>query len=83
MTASDTGKLIICRIQKGFTSAVRRYTEIEDVNYIVSGTGLILCNGTERNLSADEYHIFKKGADYSIINTGDEDLVLLSYIKEA
>ena len=83
MTASETGKLITYRIHKGNSGAVQRHTEVEDVNYIAAGTGILLCNGSERRLSVGEYNIFKKDSDYSIINTGNEDLVLLSYIKEA
>ena len=54
MTASETGKLITYRIHKGNSGAVQRHTEVEDVNYIAAGTGILLCNGSERRLSVGE-----------------------------
>ncbi len=83
ISTTDTGKLITCRIRKCSLKAVKRNAIIEDVNYVISGTGKALCNGKESIISAGEYHIFKKGTDYSIINAGNEDLVLLSFVKEA
>ena len=53
------------------------------MNYVISGTGKAICNGTESIISAGGYLTFKSGSNYSIKNTGDEDLVLLSFVKEA
>lgn len=80
---TDRGQLITCRIHKGISKVVQRHAAIEDVNYIISGTGKAICNGNVCDLTAGAYHTFKKDSDYSIINTGDEDLVFLSYIREA
>jgi len=83
MTSEDRGKLITCRIHKGISKVVQRHTAIEDVNYIISGTGKAICNGTVSELTAGGYFVFQKDSDYSIVNTGDDDLVFMSYIKEA
>lgn len=82
MTTAERGQFITCRIHKGISNALQRHTTIEDINYIISGTGKAICNGTVKNLTAGGYYTFQKDSDYSFINTGDEDLVFLSYIKE-
>lgn len=83
VTTADRGKLITCRIRKDSSKKIQRYAAVEDVNYVISGRGKAICNGTESILSAGAYHTFIKGSNYSIINTGDEDLVLISFVKEA
>ena len=38
--------------------------------------------GTEELLTAGTCHICKKGSEHSIVNTGNEDLVLLTVVVE-
>ncbi|MDO5151009.1 MAG: cupin domain-containing protein [Oscillospiraceae bacterium] len=83
VTTADRGRLITCRIRKGSSDQIQRHAAVEDMNYVISGTGKAICNGTESIISAGGYLTFKSGSNYSIKNTGDEDLVLLSFVKEA
>ena len=48
----------------------------------LSGSGKAICDGQEEILSAGTCHICKKGSEHSIINTGDEYLVLLTVVVE-
>lgn len=41
-----------------------------------------VCDGQEEILSAGICHICKKGSKHSIVNIGDEDLVLLTVVVE-
>lgn len=47
-----------------------------------SGTGIALCDGEEEFLSAGNCHVCKKGSEHSIMNTGNEDLVMLTVVVE-
>ena len=52
----------------------------DDLNYIISGTGRAICDGTEEELKPGVMHICPKGASHSIINTGEDDLVMLTIV---
>ena len=52
------------------------------MNYVLSGTGKAICDGKEESLAPGTYHICKKGSEHSIVNTGEEDLVLLTVVIE-
>lgn len=42
----------------------------------------VVCDGIEELLTAGKCHVCKKGSEHSIVNTGDEDLVLLTVAVE-
>lgn len=50
------------------------------MNYIISGTGKAIYNGIEEELRTGVMHICPKGSEHSIINTGEEDLVMLTIV---
>jgi mannose-6-phosphate isomerase-like protein (cupin superfamily) len=50
------------------------------MNYILSGTGKAVCDGAEEELSAGVMHICPKGSEHTIINTGNDDLVMLTIV---
>ena len=54
----------------------------DDINYILSGTGKAVCDGQEELLFPGTCHICKKGSEHSIMNTGTEDLVMLTVVVE-
>ena len=54
----------------------------DDMNYIISGAGIAVCNGKEEALAAGVMHICPKGSEHSIINSGEEDLILLTVVAE-
>ena len=52
----------------------------DDLNYILSGKGKAICDGIEEDLKPGIMHICQKGSEHSIINNGDEDLVMLTIV---
>lgn len=82
MYADEQGKIIPCSIHAGGSIGLHRHETSDDINYILSGTGKAVCDGEEEILSAGVCHICKKGSEHSIVNTGNEDLVLLTVVTE-
>ena len=80
MHMSENGKIIPTRIHPGGSIGMYRQDSGDDINYVISGRGKAICNGAEEELKAGVCHICHKGAEHSIINTGDEDLVLLTIV---
>lgn len=82
MFMDDEGKIIPCRIHSGGSIGMHAHPTSDDINYILSGTGKAVCDGIEEILNPVTCHICKKGSEHSIINTGSEDLVMLTVVVE-
>lgn len=82
MYADKWGKLISCSIHAGGSIGLHSHNTSDDINYVISGIGKAICDGEEEQLKAGCCHICKKGSEHTIINTGNEDLVLLTVVVE-
>lgn len=82
MYMDEQGKIIPCVIHVGGSIGLHKHETSDDINYILSGSGKAICDGAEEILEKDTCHICKKGSEHSIINTGDEDLVILTVVVE-
>lgn len=76
------GKLIRCAIHAGGSIGPHKHETSDEVNYVLSGTGKAICDGKEESLAPGTCHICKKGSGHSIVNTVEEDLVLLTVVIE-
>lgn len=82
MYMDEQGKIIPCRIHVGGSIGLHRHTASDDINYIISGIGKAICDGQEETLVQGVCHICKKGSEHSIIDTGNEDLVMITVVVE-
>ena len=82
MYMSEKGKIIPTRIHPGGSIGTHVQKTSDDINYIISGTGKAICDGVEEPLTAGCCHVCPKGSAHSIINTGDDDLVILTIVVE-
>lgn len=82
MYMGEYGKIIPCQIHPGGSIGMHAHPTSDDINYILSGCGKALCDGEEEILKPGVCHICRKGSQHSIINTGDEDLVMLTIVVE-
>ena len=82
MYMSKSGKIIPCRIHPQGSIGMHEHPTSDDINYILSGTGRAVCDGEEEILEPGTCHICKKGSKHSIVNTGNEDLVMLTVVVE-
>ncbi|MGN1025187.1 MAG: cupin domain-containing protein [Faecousia sp.] len=78
----EQGKIIPCSIHPGGSIGLHRHETSDDINYVLSGSGKAVCDGQEEILTVGTCHICKKGSAHSIVNTGNEDLVLLTIVVE-
>ena len=82
MFMGKNGKIIPCRIHTGGSIGKHKHVTSDDINYVLSGTGKAVCDGEVEMLTAGCCHICKKGSEHSIINTGSDDLCLLTVVVE-
>lgn len=73
-------RIISTTIHPGGSIGTHTQTSGDDMNYIMSGIGKAVCDGVEEKLKPGVMHICQKGSEHSIINTGNEDLVLLTIV---
>lgn len=82
MYMDNEGKVIPCTIHSGGSIGKHKHETSDDINYILSGSGKAICDGKEEILAAGTCHICKKGSWHSIINTGNDDLVMITIVVE-
>ena len=82
MYMDNQGKIIPCSIHPGGSIGLHKHETSDDINYVLSGTGKAICDGRAEVLGAGICHVCKKGSEHSIINTGEDDLVLLTVVVE-
>ena len=80
MYMDEKGKISPTRIHAGGSIGMHRQDSGDDINYILSGEGKAICDGKEEILKPGVCHICPKGSEHSIINTGKEDLVMLTIV---
>ena len=80
MYNDDAYRIIPTVIHPGGSIGGHKQESGDDLNYILSGYGKTVCNGVEEELKAGVMHICPKGSEHSIINTGEEDLVMLTVV---
>ena len=80
MYNDDSYRIIPTTIHPGGSIGSHKQESGDDLNYILSGSGKAVCNGVEEELKPGVMHICPKGSEHSIINTGEEDLVMLTVV---
>jgi mannose-6-phosphate isomerase-like protein (cupin superfamily) len=82
MYMDKNGKVIMSRIHPGGSIGMHLHQTSDDINYVISGTGIAYCDDVKEELTAGVCHICPKGHRHQLINTGMEDLVLLTVVVE-
>lgn len=82
MFFDGNNRIMISRVPKGASIGMHAHAEGSDINYVLSGSGRAICDGEEEILTPDVCHYCPKGGSHSIINTGNEDLVLFTAVPK-
>lgn len=82
MAVTPTGKYMYATIATGNSIGMHTHETSVDVNYIISGTGYAVCDGEKETLCAGVCHVCPVGSSHSIVNDGEEPLVLFTVTVE-
>lgn len=82
MDVNDCGRFIQTVIPPKSSIGPHLQETNDDINFIVSGEGIAICDDSEEILKAGTCHVCPKGSTHSIINTGDEDLVFYTVVPQ-
>lgn len=80
MSDDENYRIIHTSIHPGGSIGTHAQNSGDDMNYILAGKGKAICNGMEEELEAGVMHICPKESEHSIINTGEDDLVMLTIV---
>ena len=80
MFNDDAYRIIPTSIHAGGSIGDHVHESGDDLNYVLSGRGVAVCDGAEEILEPGVMHICPQGSTHSIKNTGDDDLVLLTIV---
>ncbi len=82
MYTDDRGKIMRGRLPAGATIGLHVHETSSEIIYILSGTGRVLCDGTDEPLAPGSCHYCPKGHAHSLINDSEGDLVFLAVVPE-
>lgn len=82
MYMDKNGKVILSRIHPGGSIGMHLHQTSDDINYVISGKGIAYSDGVKEELTGGVCHICPKGHAHQLVNTGTEDLVLLTVVVE-
>ncbi|MBQ7268049.1 MAG: cupin domain-containing protein [Synergistaceae bacterium] len=80
MYNDEAYRIIPTAIHPGGSIGTHKQDSGDDMNYIISGIGKAFCDGIEEALMPGVMHICPKGSEHSIVNTGEEDLLMLTIV---
>ena len=80
MHDDENYRIIPTTIHSGGSIGLHTQSSGDDINYILSGQGKAICDGQEEEIYPGVMHICPKGSEHSIVNTGNEDLVMLTIV---
>ena len=80
MAVNDCGRFIQTIIPPNSSIGPHLQQSNDDINFIVSGEGIAICDDVEEIIKAGTCHVCPKGSTHSIINNGDEDLVFYTVV---
>lgn len=82
MFMDEKGKIMLSRLPVGASIGMHTHTASSEMNYVISGEGKAVCDGKDEVLKEGACQYCPKGSSHSIINTGQEDLVLFTVVPE-
>ncbi|MBQ2485790.1 MAG: cupin domain-containing protein [Candidatus Methanomethylophilus sp.] len=82
MYNDDHSRIIYTRIPAGSSIGIHRQESGDDINYVLEGKGMAVCDGQEEPLFPGVCHICPKGSSHTIVNDGDSDLVLFTVVNK-
>lgn len=75
-------KVMISRLPVGSSIGLHQHTSSYELNYVLSGSGIAICDGVEEALSVGTCQYCPQGSSHSLINSGKTDLVLFTVVPE-
>ena len=73
-------KILIGKLEKGCSIGLHKHEGTSEIIHVISGEGIMLCDGEEEILKPGDIHYCKNGHSHSFRNENDEDLIFFAVI---
>ena len=75
-------RIMSCHIKPHSSIGVHTHENNCEVMFFTSGHGVATCDGVDEPVSAGVCHYCPKGSTHTVVNTGDDDLVMYATVTE-
>ncbi len=76
----DSVKIMNSFLSKGSTIGLHTHTCDNEIIYVISGTGYVVCDGVREELKPKTVHYCPKNSEHTIVNDGDEELQMYAIV---
>ena len=78
LSTGEHTQIVVMNITVGEDIGEETHPDTDQVLYFVDGEGKAILNGEEINFEEDDIFLVKAGTKHNFINTGDEDLKIIT-----
>ena len=78
----DLNKIMQVTLIPGASIGMHKHEQESEIVYVLQGSGKAIFDDQEEVLSAGNCHYCPKGHSHSVLNTGEEDLILFAIIPQ-
>ena len=82
MFFDGNSRIMICRIKPRSSIGVHTHETSSEVMFFISGHGKAVCDGVEEIIRPGVAHFCPRGSTHTVVNTGDDDLVMYAAVTE-
>ena len=80
--SDDVGDMVHITLPPGSSIGLHTHRGNCEIMYFLSGQGRCLDDGTEYAIAAGDFHYCPEGHSHSVINTGEEPLILFGVLPK-
>ena len=80
ITNDGLNKILMGRLEKGNSIGLHTHTDSSEVIYVISGTGIMTCDGIEEIVSSGDVTYCPMGHNHTFRNDNDEDLIFFAVV---
>ena len=73
-------KILKGRLEKGSSIGLHKHENTSEIIYVISGSGVVHCDGQTKIITAGDCHYCKDGSSHSISNPFDDELIFFAVI---
>lgn len=80
--SDENNKIMKNRLIPGASIGEHVHETNSEIIFVLEGTGLVVCDGQEEQLSVGDCHYCPKGSKHTFINNSDKDIVFYAVVPE-
>lgn len=75
-------RIMKLRLVPGASIGVHKHETNSEMMYVLEGTGTVICDGEEMQITVGDCHYCEKGHTHTLMNKSDADLIIFAVVPE-